>query len=99
MKKDIFSPLAILLNIHSIKTLFRYVYLIIVFLLFSCSIKFSSPPFEVFLDDSSSITITEIVQNHSQDFIKKSPNHFFQGYYTGAVWIKLNGVDVPKNIN
>ncbi len=99
MKKYFFSPLSILLNIHSIKILYRFVYLIIIFLLFSCNIKFSSPPYEVFLDNSSTITITEIVQNHSQDFIKKTPNHFFQGYYSGAVWIKLNGEDVPKNIN
>jgi hypothetical protein len=99
MKNYFFSPLSILLNIHSIKILYRNVYLIIIFLLLSCSIKFSSPPYEVFLDDSSSITITEIVQNHSQDFIKKTPNHYFQGFYSGAVWIKLNGEDVPKNIN
>lgn len=99
MKKYFFSPLLYILNIHAPKNFFRYVYLIYIFFFFSCSIKFSSPPYEVFLDDSSRVTITDIVQNHLQNFYKKSPSHLFSGYYNGAVWIKLNGEDIPKNLS
>ena len=67
-------------------------------LIISCGYAKRSPTLEFYLDPESKLSFVDIVQNYNGSFQNVQDNSIHLGYYDGALWIRLKGIDlVPDN--
>ncbi len=84
----------LLFSIYSKKIILYSLILIIS----SCGYAKKSPTIEFVLDPESKLSIIDVVQNYNGSFQNVKDNSINLGYYDGAIWIRLKGLDlVPDN--
>jgi hypothetical protein len=84
----------LLISIYSKKLILYSLILIIC----SCGYANKSPTLEFVLDPESKLSIIDVVHNYSGSFQNVKDNSINLGYYDGAIWIRLKGLDlVPDN--
>jgi len=70
----------------------------LILIIISCGYAKKSPTIEFVLDPESKLSIVDVVQNYNGSFQNVKDNSINLGYYDGALWIRLKGIDlVPDN--
>ena len=70
----------------------------LILIIISCGYAKKSPTIEFVLDPESKLSIVDVVQNYNSSFLNVKDNSINLGYYDGALWIRLKGIDlVPDN--
>ena len=67
-------------------------------IIISCGYTKKSPTLEFILDPESKLSIVDIVQSYNGSFQNVKNNSIHLGYYNGALWVRLKGIElVPDN--
>jgi hypothetical protein len=70
----------------------------LILIIISCGYAKKSPTIEFVLDPENKLSIVDVVQNYNGSFQNVKDNSINLGYYDGALWIRLKGIDlVPDN--
>jgi hypothetical protein len=88
------NPFNLFFSIYS-KRLILYSFILIIS---SCGYAKKSPTIEFVLDPESKLSIIDVVHSTNGSFQNIKDNSINLGYYDGAIWIRLKGLDlVPDN--